>query len=78
MEIKNKCIVCELIVVGSFAWQFTLCSKCGGNIKDCVVDVKDTIEIKHSSSVNSQVAVSMVSGASHTMEIDKYLWHSLI
>lgn len=66
MEPKNKCIICGLVVVGSFTWQFAVCPKCGGNIKDCVVDSKDTIEIKYSPNIDKQLFVMDASGTTRT------------
>ena len=59
-------------MVGSFAWQFAVCPKCGDNIKDCVVDVKDTIEIKYSPNTDKQLVVMDARGTTRISIFDDF------
>ena len=70
MEIKKECIVYGFIVVGSIIWQFAICPKCGSNVKDCVVDVKDTIEIKYSPNTDKQLVVMDAKGTTRISILD--------
>ncbi len=55
--------MCGSLVIGNFVWQFLVCPKCSGDAKACLLDVKDTIEIKRSTEEGRQM---FVAGASTT------------